>query len=197
MQPTGGRLILASASPRRLELLRQVGIAPAIVAPAELDESPQPREVPARYARRIAVEKALAVAPRFRGDYVLAADTVVAVGSRILAKPSDARDARRFLELLSGRRHRVIGGVAVVDPAGAVHERVVVSTVRFCRLTADDVARYIAGEEWQDKAGGYAIQGRAAAFISLVSGSYSNIVGLPLFETVRLLTGIGFVSARP
>jgi septum formation protein len=194
--PPGGRLILASASPRRLELLRQVGVVPAEVAPADLDETPFPRERPVSYARRIAKEKAVAVAPRFAGDYVLAADTVVAVGARMLPKPDDSGEARRCLQLLSGRRHRVIGGVAVVDRSGAVHQRAVVSIVRFSRLTADEIDAYVASDEWRDKAGGYAIQGRASAFISFISGSYSNIVGLPLFETARLLNGLGFALAR-
>jgi septum formation protein len=197
MPADGGRLILASASPRRLELLRQVGIVPSEVDPPNVDETPLLRERPVAYARRIAELKARAVAPRFAGDYVLAADTVVAVGIRMLPKPNDTGEARRFLELLSGRRHRVIGGVAVVDRRGALHQRTVVSTVRFSRLTSDEIDDYIATGEWRDKAGGYAIQGRATAFISFVSGSYSNIVGLPLFETMRLLDGIGFASDRP
>jgi len=197
MQPPGGRLVLASASRRRLELLHQVGIVPSDVEPADLDETPVPRERPLVYARRIAEAKALAVAPRHRGDYVLAADTVVAVGLRMLAKPADACEATRFLKLLSGRRHRVIGGIAVVDRNGAVHGRTVVSAVRFSRLTDDDIAAYIASDEWRDKAGGYAIQGRGAAFVSFISGSYSNIVGLPLFETLRLLRGLGFDAAQP
>jgi septum formation protein len=197
MSPDGGRLILASASPRRLELLRQVGIVPSEVEPADLDETSLPRERPVVYARRIAEAKAMAVAPRFAGDYVLAADTVVAVGTRMLPKPNDGGEARRFLELLSGRRHRVIGGIAVVDRRGSVHQRTVVSTVRFNRLTADEISDYVATGEWRDKAGGYAIQGRAAAFISFVSGSYSNIVGLPLFETARLLKGLGFAAMPP
>ncbi|MGE5537349.1 MAG: Maf family protein [Gemmatimonas sp.] len=197
MQPPGGRLILASASPRRLELLRQVGIAPSEIAPADLDETPLLRERPLAFARRIAEAKALAIAPRFPSHYVLAADTVVAVGTRMLAKPNDVSEARRFLALLSGRRHRVIGGVAVVAPCGTVHRRTVVSAVRFSRLTADEIEAYLASDEWRDKAGGYAIQGSAAAFVSFVSGSYSNIVGLPLFETARLLRGLGFGAARP
>jgi septum formation protein len=197
MPPQGGRLILASASPRRLELLRQIGIVPSEVDPADLDESPLPREQPLSYARRIAEAKAAAVASRYVGDFVLAADTVVAVGTRMLPKPGDCAEASRFLRLLSGRRHRVIGSVAVVDRRGTVHRRTVVSAVRFSRLTDDQIDTYLACDEWRDKAGGYAIQGRAASFISFMSGSYSNIVGLPLFETARLLQGLGFCSARP
>lgn len=197
MTSEGGRLVLASASPRRLELLRQIGIVPSEIDPPNVDEAPLPRERALSYARRIAEAKALAVAPRFAGDYVLAADTVVALGTRMLPKPSDSGEARRFLQLLSGRRHRVIGGIAVVDRRGAVHQRTVVSAVRFSRLTADEIDDYVDRGEWRDKAGGYAIQGRAASFISFVSGSYSNIVGLPLFETARLLKGLGFASAGP
>lgn len=190
--PGGGRLILASASPRRLELLRQIGIEPDRIDPADLDETPRPRELPADHALRLAREKAVAVASRCRGDYVLAADTVVAMGRRILGKPVDEDEARLFLDSLSGRRHRVIGGVAVIDPAGHLHARTVTSIVRFRRLSESDVAAYLAGGEWRDKAGGYAIQGRAAVFAAFISGSYSNIVGLPLFETAQLLAGLGF-----
>lgn len=192
--PKSGRLILASASPRRLELLRQIGIEPACVAPADLDETPHRRELPAVYALRVACDKAAAIACRSPGHYVLAADTVVAMGRRILGKPGDEREARAFLNHLSGRRHRVIGGVAVVDPEGRLHSRIVTSVVGFRRLTDADVASYLAGGEWRDKAGGYAIQGRAAVFVAFISGSYSNIVGLPLFETARLLAGVGYRS---
>jgi septum formation protein len=193
--PTGGRLILASASPRRLDLLRQIGIEPDCVAPADLDETPRSCELPADHALRLAREKAAAVASGCRGDYVLAADTVVAMGRRILGKPTDEGEARRFLNLLSGRRHRVIGGVAVVGPAGHLHARTVTSVVRFRRLSSDDVNAYLAGGEWRDKAGGYAIQGHAAVFVAFISGSYSNIVGLPLFETAQLLAGLGFPAS--
>jgi nucleoside triphosphate pyrophosphatase len=190
--PAGGNLILASASPRRLELLRQIGIEPAAVAPADIDETPHPRESPASHAVRLAGEKGLAVAPRFAGDIVLSADTVVAVGRRILGKPRDAEEEKKFLSLLSGRRHRVIGGVAVVDGQGRLRARTVVSVVRFRRLSVADIESYTQGGEWQGKAGGYAIQGHAAPFIAFISGSYSNIVGLPLYETAALLKSAGF-----
>ena len=186
-----GRLILASASPRRLELLRQVGLEPAHVHPADLDETPLRRELPVAYAGRLAQERAMAVAAAFPADYVLAADTVVALGRRILGKPQDVGEARFFLERLSGRRHRVIGGVAVVDPGGKLHTRVVTSIVRFARPASGDLERYLAAEEWRDKAGGYGIQGKAALFVPFISGSYSNIVGLPLYETASLLSGAG------
>lgn len=190
--PTSGHLILASASPRRLELLGQIGIVPFRIEPADLNETPHHRELPTDYAIRLAQDKATAVASRFPGAYILAADTVVAVGRRILGKPRDVTEARAFLQLLSGRRHQVIGGIAVVDPEGRVHSRTTTSVVRFRRLSESDIASYLAGDEWRDKAGGYAIQGHAAVFVAFISGSYSNIVGLPLFETARLLAGVGF-----
>ncbi|HET9149787.1 MAG TPA: nucleoside triphosphate pyrophosphatase [Alphaproteobacteria bacterium] len=192
MAEARGRLILASASPRRLELLRRAGLEPAHVHPADLDETPLPRELPVAYAGRLAREKAIAVAAIFPEDFVLAADTVVALGRRILGKPRDAGEARSFIERLSGRRHRVIGGVAVIAPGGRVHTRVVTSIVRFARPARDDIERYLAAGEWRDKAGGYGIQGKAALFVPFISGSYSNIVGLPLYETARLLAGVGY-----
>jgi len=192
-----GRLILASASPRRLDLLRQIGIEPFRIEAADLDETPGSRELPAAHAARLAREKAVAVASRFPGDTVLAADTVVAVGRRILGKPADAGEARKFLQLLSGRRHRVIGGIAAVDSHGRVHSRVVTSVVRFRRVSESDIRAHLASDEWRDKAGGYAIQGHAAIFVAFISGSYSNIVGLPLFETAALLAGLDFQPAPP
>jgi septum formation protein len=192
-----GRLILASASPRRLDLLRQIGIEPFRIEAADLDETPGSCELPVAYAARLARGKAVAVASRFPGDIVLAADTVVAVGRRILGKPAGADEARKFLQLLAERRHRVIGGIAAVDSHGRVHSRVVTSVVRFRRVSESDIRAHLAGDEWRDKAGGYAIQGHAAIFIAFISGSYSNIVGLPLFETAALLAGLGFQPAPP
>jgi septum formation protein len=181
-----GPLILASASPRRLDLLRQVGIEPTAVDPAELDETPLPGETPRAYALRMAREKFLAVAPRHPGQVILAADSVVAVGRRILPKAELEQQARECLALLSGRRHRVLGGVAVgVD--SEPRTRLVETVVRFKRLQAREIEEYIRSGEWRGKAGGYAIQGLAAAFVNFIAGSYSNIVGLPLFETVALL----------
>jgi septum formation protein len=189
---TAPRLVLASASPRRLELLRQIGLMPDLVDPAEIDETPHREEEPAAHALRLAEEKLRAVMPRHPGDYILAADTVVACGRRILPKAMDEASARRCLELLSGRRHRVHSGVALADPDGRVGLRHVDSQVAFKRLSAGEVAAYLATGEWHGKAGGYAIQGRAAAMIRFISGSYSNVVGLPLFETARLLAGRGY-----
>jgi septum formation protein len=185
-------LVLASASPRRLELLRQIGIVPDRIDPPEIDESAVAGELPAAYALRLAAEKARAVAPRHPGAFVLAADTVVACGRRILPKPEDEASARRCLELLSGRRHRVRSGVALASPDGKLTLRRVDSQVGFKRLSSDEIALYLASGEWRGKAGGYAIQGRAAALIRWVAGSYSNVVGLPLYETAQLLAGRGW-----
>ncbi len=185
-------LVLASASARRRDLLRQIGIEPDVIAPAEVDETPRRRELPAHYARRIAEAKADAVAPGHPGAFVLAADTVVAVGRRILPKPADEAEARRCLELLSGRRHRVLGAVSLRAPDGRRARRLVVTAVRFKRLGPDEIAAYLATGEWRDKAGGYAIQGRAAALVPTINGSYGNVVGLPLAETAGLLAGLGY-----
>ncbi|MCR6631432.1 MAG: Maf family nucleotide pyrophosphatase [Magnetospirillum sp.] len=184
-------LVLASASPRRLDLLRQIGLVPGAVDPAELDESPHKGELPPRHALRLAEEKARAVAARHPGKHVLAADTMVACGRRILPKAEDERTARRCLALLSGRRHRVHGGVALLAPGGKAHSRLVTTTVTFKVLDHDEVETYIASGEWHGKAGGYAIQGLAAIFVRQLIGSYSNVVGLPLFETAQLLKGSG------
>lgn len=192
MQQHRNPLILASASPRRLDLLRQVGLEPDGVNPAEIDESPHRQELPAGHARRLAQAKAEAVAARHGGSWVLAADTVVACGRRILPKAEDAKTAGSCLELLSGRRHRVYGGVALAAPDGRVTVRLVQTAVVFKRLSPEEMEAYIVGGEWQGKAGGYAVQGRAALFVRGIVGSYSNIVGLPLFETAALLRGRGF-----
>lgn len=184
-------LVLASASPRRLDLLARLGLIPDRVAPAAVDETPLRGELPRRLAARLAEAKALAVeAP---GALVLAADTVVGVGRRILGKPRDAAEARRFLELLSGRRHQVHTGVALRLPDGALRRRLVTTILAFQRLTPQQIAAYLDTGEWQGKAGGYAIQGRAEMFVRFLSGSHSNVVGLPLFETAQLLRGAGWL----
>ena len=185
-------LVLASASPRRVELLRQIGIAPDEIAPSDVDERPGARERPADHARRLAEAKADQVAPLHEGSFVLAADTVVALGRRILPKPADEAAARHSLKLLSGRRHRVLGAVVLVAPDGRRARRLVTTVVRFKRLAPHEIEAYLASGEWQDKAGGYAIQGRAASFVPAVNGSYSNVVGLPLAETAALLHGLGY-----
>jgi septum formation protein len=192
--PERAPLILASSSARRLALLRQAGVIPdRIVAPA-VDETPLPRELPRAHVLRLAEAKASDVArrPDAAGAFVLAADTVVACGRRILGKADDEAAARRCLGLLSGRRHRVYTAVAVVAPDGRRALRVALTVVRFKRLHARDIASYLASGEWRGKAGGYAIQGRAEAFIPSINGSYSNVVGLPLATTLDLLGGLGW-----
>jgi septum formation protein len=188
-------LILASASPRRLQLLSQIGLAPDAVDPADIDETPLKGELPEAHAARLAREKALAVATRRPGVLVLAADTVVACGRRILPKADDEATARACLALLSGRRHRVITALALARPDGRLAERRVTSIVAFKSLSPDEIAAYVEGGEWRGKAGGYAIQGRAAALIRFLSGSHSSVVGLPLYETASLLEAAG-ISVR-
>lgn len=187
-------LILASASPRRLDLLRQIGVEPDRVVPADLDESVVSGELPREHAARLAAAKAEGVAAAHPHAHVLGADTVVACGRRILGKAEDVAEARRYLDLLSGRRHRVYGGVCLIAPGGRVISRVVRTSVAFARLSTSDVERYLRLDEWRGKAGAYAIQGHAAAFVRQLSGSYSNVVGLPLFETRAMLVGSGAVS---
>ena len=186
------KLILASASPRRLELLAQIGIVPDQVAPADIDETPAADESPRRLALRLAEEKARAVAKSNGGAFVLAADTVVACGTRALGKASDELEARKFLTLLSGRRHRVYGGVCLIAPDGTERSRVIETQVKFRTLGTEDLDRYLSHDEWKGKAGAYAIQGHAATFIKAISGSYSNVVGLSLCEVDGLLRGLGY-----
>lgn len=187
-----GKLILASASPRRVELLAQVGITPDAVVPADIDETPLRRERPRPLAERLSLEKARAIAKQYPDDFILAADTVVSLGIRVLEKPVDGQEAAKFLKQLSGRRHRVIGGFTVITPDGTDVVRSVVTQVRFKRLMDQEIEAYIDGGEWQGKAGGYAIQGAAAAFIPWIGGSYSNVVGLPLTEVIATLNGLGW-----
>jgi septum formation protein len=201
-------LILASGSPRRVELLAQVGIEPARLMPMDLDETPRRGEHPRSLAWRLSAEKARAAAlalkdPAFRGPaltegdglgkpYLLAADTVVSVGRRILQKPESLGDATAALTLLSGRSHRVYTGICLIAPDGSLRQKVVDTKVRFRRLTSHDIESYLASGQWRGKAGGYAIQGIAGSFVVKLVGSYTNVVGLPLTETVALLSGEGF-----
>ena len=194
----GLRLVLGSASPRRLTLLAQIGVKPDAVLPAEIDESPRPREEPRALAERLAEEKALASAA-IAGAYAalapcltLAADTVVGVGRRVLPKCQTRDEAEACLELLSGRGHRVFTGLALVTASGAVRRRLVETRLRFKRLSRSEIEAYLESAEWRGKAGGYAIQGLAGAFVERLVGSYSNVVGLPLAETVALLGGQGY-----
>jgi septum formation protein len=183
-------LILASASPRRLALLGQIGVIPAAVLPTDIDETPRKDEPPRLLAQRLARAKADAAARP--GAFVLAADTVVACGRRVLPKAGTCEQAASCLRLLSGRRHHVLTAVVLTAPDGRRAERLCDSVVGFARLTAGQQRAYLEGGEWRGKAGGYAIQGAAATFIRFLSGSYSNVVGLPLFETAQLLRGLGF-----
>jgi septum formation protein len=185
-------LILASSSPRRRELLAQIGIVPDAIDPADIDETPRKGELPLRHAQRLATEKARLVAERHPGAFVLGADTVVGCGRRILPKAETIEQARACLTLLSGRRHRVHGGVALMTPGGKLVERRVTTAVAMKRLSPQELETYLDSTEWQGKAGGYAIQGLAARFVREIIGSYSNVVGLPLFETAMLLEGQGF-----
>lgn len=184
------RLILASASPRRAELLAQIGVVADDVRPADIDETPLPREIPRPYCLRMAREKAEAVVPSV-GEVVLAADTTVALGRRILGKPRDAAEAAEFLLLLAGRRHRVITAVAVRTPA-RLWLREVVTAVSMKRLSDLELNAYLASGDWRGKAGGYGIQGPAGAFIPWISGSFSAVVGLPLAETAQMLAAAGY-----
>lgn len=186
------RLILASASPRRLQLLAQVGIEPDAVQAADLDETPLKSETPRLLALRLASAKAAHVAAQSPGAFVLAADTVVAVGRRVLPKAEDAREVADCLKLLSGRSHRVLTGIAAISPAGKLVTRLVESKVRFKRLTPAEIETYVECGEGAGKAGGYGVQGRAGAFVIELQGSYSGVVGLPLYETTNLLLGLGF-----
>ena len=183
-------LILASASPRRRELLARLRIAPSAVAPADIDETPVKGELPRPYAQRMAREKALAAASD--DGFVLAGDTVVAAGRRILPKAEDAATARSCLELLSGRRHRVLSAIALRAPDGTLRERVSETVVLFKRLSTQEIDAYLASGEWDGKAGGYAIQGLAEGLIARIQGSHSGVVGLPLYETRALLKAAGF-----
>ncbi|MCF1504677.1 MULTISPECIES: Maf-like protein [Afifella] len=191
-------LVLASGSPRRLALLDQIGIIPDRLLPAGIEETPERKELPRSMARRLARTKAEVAAraarrdPALEGAYVLAADTVVAVGRRILPKPEVTDEAAACLRLLSGRAHRVYTAICLLTPKGATRQKLVESRVRFKRLSRSEIEIYLASGEWQGKAGGYAIQGRAGAFVVKLIGSYSNVVGLPLFETMNLLAGEHF-----
>ena len=190
MDKPGPTLILASASPRRRELLARLGVEPDAIAPADIDETPLKAELPRAYAERMAREKAAAV--QGEGSYVLAGDTVVACGRRILPKAEDEATARKCLELLSGRRHRVLSAIALAAPDGSVRERLSETQLKFKRLSVREIDAYIASGEWHGKAGGYAIQGMAEALIPWIQGSHSGVIGLPLYETRLLLKAAGF-----
>ena len=191
-------LILASASPRRLALLNQIGVEPEHLVPAHIDETPEKNELPRKLAQRLADEKAVAALHKAKTSgiagnaLVLAADTVVAVGRRVLPKAETMEEASECLRILSGRSHRVFTGVTMLTTSGAMRKRLVETRLRFKRLSAKEMESYLASAEWRDKAGGYAIHGIAGAFVLKLQGSYSAVVGLPLFETVQLLAGEGY-----
>jgi nucleoside triphosphate pyrophosphatase len=192
------KLVLASGSPRRLALINQAGVEPDSLEPAEIDETPERGELPRTLAVRLAREKALKAQERtraredLRGAFILAADTVVAVGRRIMPKPELLEEAASCLRLLSGRTHRVYSGVCLVTPNDSVKTRLVETRVRFKRLSDQDIESYLASGEWRNKAGGYAIQGLAGTFVVKLVGSYTNVVGLPLYESIALLAGEGY-----
>ena len=192
------RLILASASPQRLQLLGQVGIEPDKLLPAQIDETPQRKELPRALVRRLAFTKAQTAQrnaqrdPEVANAYILAADTVVAVGRRILPNPDFTDEAAASLRLLSGRGHRVYGALCLITPRGKVRNRIVETRIRFKRLSREEIDTYLASGEWEGKAGGYAIQGRAGGFVTKLVGSYTNVVGLALYEAMALLSGEGY-----
>ena len=188
------RLILASASPRRLDLLARIGVVPDLIHPADIDERIPKGELPRVHAERLASEKAAAVAALFPDDLILAADTVVAVGRRILPKVEDEATLRNCMALLSGRRHRVLTGVALAFPGGT-RSRLVETMIAIKRLSPDEVDFYAAHGEWRGKAGGYALQGYGEVYVRHLAGSYSNVVGLPLAETRNLLKSAGYAIA--
>jgi septum formation protein len=185
-------LILASSSPRRLELLSQIGITPDQVIPSDIDETILKNELPRALALRLAKSKAEKIAGEYSGSYILAADTVVAVGRRILDKPKDANEAAQALKLLSGRRHKVYGGICVIAPNGTQKLVLCETTVSFRRLNKQDIQDYVDSGDWEGKAGSYAIQGIASTFVKFLSGSYSNVIGLSLYDTMRILTSLGY-----
>ena len=185
-------LVLASASPRRVDLLAQIGITPDVIAPADIDETPLKGEVPRTLAQRLAIGKAQAIEDDHKGCFIIAADTVVGLGRRNLGKPENEAEARKFLGMLSGRRHHVYGGICIIDPDGKTHSRLIDTAVKFKRLSNQEIERYIQSQEWQGKAGAYAIQGLGAIFVEKIIGSYTNVVGLSLNETHNLLHGLGY-----
>ncbi len=189
------KLVLASASPRRLDLLRQIGITPDLIDPADIDETPLKTELPGAHALRLSIAKARAVAQRHEGAYVLAADTVVARGRRILPKAETPQDAQECLELLSGHRHRVYGGIALIAPDGRELSRLVHTIVGFKRLSKDEISDYVQNGDWQGKAGGYAAQGGAAIYMKSLNGSYTNVIGMSLYDTMNMLKGLGFFES--
>ena len=189
------RLVLASASPRRLDLLARIGVTPDAVIPADIDEEPAKGELPRPHALRLAAEKAAAIAVREPDALVLSADTVVAVGRRILPKVEDEATLRQCMALLSGRRHKVLTGVALAEPGGKLRTRIVETVIAMKRLSDEEIDYYAGHGEWRGKAGGYALQGYGEVYVRFMAGSWSNVVGLPLAETRHLLKSAGYPLA--
>ena len=189
---TSPQLILASSSPRRLELLQQLSITPSSIDPSNIDETPAPKEKPAEYAARMALEKMQTCRNHHAKHIILAADTVVAAGSRILDKTDQEDEAQKILQRLSGRRHKVYGAICIGTENGRILQRVIQTTVQFKRLSQNEIDTYCASKEWQGKAGAYAIQGLASAYIKYIAGSYSNVVGLSLYDTAQMLKTAGY-----
>lgn len=177
--------------------MEQIGITPDLVAPTDIDEALLKGEKPFEHVKRLALEKATAAAAKNKKNIILAADTIVTTGARVIGKPADAKEAETFLKILSGKRHRVITSVVVIGADGKVSQKTATTTVGFKRLSNEEIKWYLATREWQGKAGGYAIQGKAGAFIKSINGSHSNIVGLPLYETWCLLSGLGYTLEKP
>lgn len=190
------KLILASASPRRVDLLKQIGITPSEIIPADIDEAPLKGELPRDLAHRLAQQKAEAIRTENKDSFILAADTVVACGRRLLDKTNTENEAHQCLTQLSGRRHHVYGGIAIITPAGKTITRICDTIVQFKKLTPQEIDDYIKTQQWKGVAGGYAIQGHAAAFIKSIRGSYSNVVGLSLYDTMNILNGNGFFQSK-
>ena len=192
-KPRSNSLILASDSPRRLLLLHQMGLSPDLIFPAHIDETPKYKEKPSAVAKRLAMEKASYAADINPNCWILSADTVVGCGRRYLGKARNISEAETFLRILSGRRHKVASGVCFVSPKKQIYSKIVYTTVKFKRLSERELCDYLESREWEGKAGGYAIQSMAETFISWISGSYSNVAGLPIYETSSMMRGAGFV----
>ncbi len=190
------RLILGSSSPRRLELLHQIGIVPDHVAAADIDETPHKNELPSPYCKRMAIEKNEKLAPQFSHDFLITADSTGVLGRRILGKPEDDKDEEKFLRLLSGRSHKIITCVTVRAPDGKAATRTNITRLKIKRLSDADIAAYVATREWEGKACGYKIGGSFDQFIASINGSPSGIAGLPLYETVQMLKGLGYAHCR-
>lgn len=186
------KIVLASASSRRMELLQQINVTPSQIVPANIDETPKKQEKPNNLSLRLAEEKAKAVFDQYPDQYILAADTVVACGQQILEKPENAEQAHQYLKKLSGRRHHVHGGIAMITPQGQCFSRHCNTLVQFKPLSPLEIENYIQSGEWEGKAGGYAIQGYAGSFVKYMAGSYSNVVGLSLYDTIKLMRQSGF-----